>query len=38
MQLKDHMKVNMKEGQSVNASISLRIGNKMIVGAEGREE
>jgi hypothetical protein len=33
----DHMKLKNKEDQSVNASILLRIGNKIIPGSRGRE-
>ena len=37
IQLTDHMKLNKKEGQSVNASMPLRRGNKIITGGRGRE-
>ena len=37
IQLTDHMKLNKKEGQSVDASIPLRRGNKIIMGGRGRE-
>lgn len=34
----DHMKFNKKEGTSVDASIPLRRGNKIITGGRRREE
>jgi hypothetical protein len=37
IQLTDHVKLNKKEGQSMDASIPLRRGNKMIMGSRGRE-
>ena len=37
IQLSDHMKLNRKEGPSVDASIPLRRGNKIIMGGRGRE-
>ena len=37
IQLKDHMKLNKTGGPSVDSSISLRMGNKTIVSATGRE-
>lgn len=35
IQVTDHMKLNKKEGLSVAISVSLRKGNKIIMGAEG---
>ena len=37
IQLTDHMKVKKKEDQSVDASVLLRRGNKIITGARGWE-
>jgi hypothetical protein len=37
IQLKDHIKLNKKEGHSVNASIPLRTGNQINMGDRGRE-
>ena len=37
IQLTDRMKLNKKEVQSMNASIPLRIMNKIITGGRGRE-
>ena len=37
IQLTDHVKFNKKEGQSMDASKLLRRGNKIIMGARGRE-
>ena len=37
MQLIDHMKLNKKEGQSVDASIPLRREKKIIRGGRGRD-
>jgi hypothetical protein len=37
IQLTDQMKLNKKEGQSVDASNLLREGNKIITGGRGRE-
>jgi hypothetical protein len=37
LQLTDHMKLNKKEDQSVDASILLRRGNKIITGGRGRK-
>ena len=36
-QLTDHMKLNNKQDQSVDASVLLRKGNKIIMGERGRE-
>jgi hypothetical protein len=38
IQLIDHMNLNKKEGQSVDASKPLRMGNKIIMGGRCREE
>jgi hypothetical protein len=38
IQLMDHMKLNRKEDQRVNASILLRRRNKIIKGSRGWEE
>jgi hypothetical protein len=35
IQLTDHMKFNKKEGQSVDASIPIRRGNKITMGGTG---
>lgn len=37
IQLKDHIKFNRKEGQSVNATNPLRMRNKIIAGGRGLE-
>ena len=37
IQLTDHMKFKKKEDQSVDASVLLRRGNKIIMGGRGRE-
>jgi len=37
-QLTDHMKLKKKEDQSVDASVLLRRGNKIITGGREREE
>jgi hypothetical protein len=37
IQVTDHMKLNKKEDQSVDASVLLRRGNKIITGGRGRE-
>jgi hypothetical protein len=37
IKLTDHMKLKKKEDQSVDASVLLRRGNKIIMGARGRE-
>jgi hypothetical protein len=37
IQLTDHMKLNKKESQSVNASIPLRRRNKIVTGGRGGE-
>jgi hypothetical protein len=37
IQFTDHMKLKKKEDQSVNASVLLRRGNKIIIGGRGRE-
>lgn len=37
VQFTDHKKLNKIEAQSVNASIQLRMGNKIITGGRGRE-
>ena len=36
-QLTDHLKLNKKEGPSVDTSISLRRWNKIITGSKGRK-
>jgi hypothetical protein len=36
VQFTDHKKLNKIEAQSVNASIQLRMGNKIITGGRGR--
>jgi hypothetical protein len=38
IQLTDHMKLNRKEGPSVDASIPFRRGNKIIIGGRWRED
>ena len=38
IQFTDHMKLKKKEDQSVNASVLLRRGNKIIIGGRGRKE
>jgi hypothetical protein len=37
IQLTDHMKLNKKEGQSVDVSVSLRRGSKIMTHNRGRE-
>ena len=37
IQLTDHMKLNKKEGQSIDASKPLKRGNKIIMGGRWRE-
>jgi hypothetical protein len=37
IQLEDHMKLNKKEGQSVNALSPLKRGNKIIIEGRGNE-
>jgi hypothetical protein len=37
IQLTGHMKLNKKEGPSVDASVLLRRGNKITTGGRGRE-
>jgi hypothetical protein len=36
--IQDHMELNKKEGQNLEASNPLRRGNKIIMGGRGREE